>query len=79
MNGQLLKPSERRPLKHFDRLLFGRAWMMRLVVPLEQQELAANRSLSGDSGSEAEQVAPTVRKKRSMLKHDAWKSARRVD
>eukprot|EP00913_Durusdinium_trenchii_P021798 g20481.t1 len=38
VNGQLLKPDEVRRLKHFDRLLFGRAWMMRLVVPLEQQE-----------------------------------------
>lgn len=32
VNGQLLKPDEVRRLKHFDRLLFGRAtWMKRVV------------------------------------------------
>lgn len=74
VNGQLLKPDEQRRLKHFDRLLFGRAWMMRLVVPLEQQDLAANKSLSNHSDSDSsEAAAPPVLKKRSMLKHDTMK------
>ncbi|CAK8999181.1 unnamed protein product [Durusdinium trenchii] len=74
VNGQLLKPDEVRRLKHFDRLLFGRAWMMRLVVPLEQQDLAANKSLSNHSDTDSsEDVDVKVIKKRSMLKHDTMK------
>ena len=75
VNGQLLKPDEERRLKHFDRLLFGRAWMMRLVVPLDQQDLAANKSLSNhsDDSDGSEDAAPPVLKQRSMLKHDTMK------
>lgn len=73
VNGQLLKPDEQRRLTHFDRLLFGRAWMMRLVVPLEQQDLAANKSLSNSDSDTSEAAVSPVLKKRSMLKRDTMK------
>jgi len=40
INGHRLGAEEYRELQHFDRLIFGRACVMRLVVPLEQQDLA---------------------------------------
>eukprot|EP00933_Yihiella_yeosuensis_P045776 TRINITY_DN4119_c0_g3_i1.p1 TRINITY_DN4119_c0_g3~~TRINITY_DN4119_c0_g3_i1.p1 ORF type:complete len:1259 (+),score=239.54 TRINITY_DN4119_c0_g3_i1:38-3814(+) len=49
VNGALLKREEgnSHQLSHNDRIIFGRAYAMRLVVPLEQQALAASTTPKG--------------------------------
>ncbi|CAE7355203.1 unnamed protein product [Symbiodinium pilosum] len=75
VNGKLIARDERVELHHFDRLIFGRASMMKLVVPLEQQDLAINKSepaVLSDDDDDADS-GPPVRNRRSMLKHDTLK------
>jgi len=77
VNGKLLARDERVTLQHFDRLIFGRASMMKLVIPLEQQDLAATKTdetvLSDDNDDDDGDSGPPVRSRRSMLKHDTLK------
>ncbi|CAJ1406591.1 unnamed protein product [Effrenium voratum] len=73
VNGQAMKRGERRQLQHFDRLILGRAWMMKLVVPLEHQELAANKSPDEENSENSSDSEAPVVKKRSLLKHDTMK------
>lgn len=80
VNGKLLARDERVTLQHFDRLIFGRASMMKLVIPLEQQDLAATKTdgetavLSEDDIDDDDaDSGPPVRSRRSMLKRDTLK------
>eukprot|EP00439_Symbiodinium_sp_Y106_P041821 s319_g5.t1 len=75
VNGKLLARDERVTLQHFDRLIFGRASMMKLVIPLEQQDLrdlAATKTdetvLSDDNDDDDGDSGPPVRSRRSELR-----------